>query len=105
MLGLFKRNNIILPYRVQLEEDHIIIEAFGNYNESFLVFHSVIKCKGYNIEQVYVHLNEHITKEINISIEYRDYNKFDFDFNGLLSEEEIKSLVISDKEVLMEGTI
>ncbi len=104
MLGLFKKNIISLPYKVKSEDGSIIIEASGNYNESFLVFHAVIKCNN-DIGNIYVHLNESITKEINLEIEFRDYKKFDFDFTGLLTDDEISSIVISDKKVLMEGTI
>ncbi len=105
MFGMFKKNHITLPYEVQLNGDSIIIEASGNYNESFLVFHGVIKVKNNNLEKIYVRLNENITKEINLSIEYRDYNKFDFDFSGLLIDEDIKTIRVIDKEVLKEGSI
>ena len=105
MFGMFKKNIISLPYEVLMKDDSIIIEASGNYNESFLVFHGLIKCKNYNLERIYVHLNENISKEVKLIIEYRDYQKFDFDFSGLLSKEEIDTIKVSNKEVLKEGSI
>ena len=105
MFDIFKKNIISLPYKVEKNGDSIIIEAKGNYNESFLVFHAVIKCKDYNIERIFIHLNENITKIISLKIEYRDFNHFDFDFSNLLSKEETDVLIINDKEVLKEGTI
>ena len=105
MLDLFKKNSISLPYKVSRNIDSITIEAFGDYNESYLVFHGVIKTTNYDIEKIYIHLNEHITKEINLKIEYRDYNHFDFDFTNLLSKEEIDVISVVDKQVFKEGTI
>ena len=105
MFGLGKKNNIVLPYNVERNENSIIIEASGAYNEAFLVFHGEIVCEDYDIEKIYIRLNENIIKEIELQIEYRDVNNFDFDFTSLLLEEEVDKIKVINKKVLSEGDI
>ena len=75
---------------------------FGKKNN---VFHGEIICEGIDLEKIYVRLNENIIKEINLIIEYRDVNNFDFDFNTLLSNEEVDKIKVISKKVLVEGEI
>ena len=105
MLEFGKKNHVVLPYNVVNNEDSILIEASGVYNEAFLVFHGEIICDGIDLEKIYVRLNENIIKEINLTIEYRGVNKFDFDFSGLLSNEEVDKIKVINKKVLGEGEI
>ena len=100
-----KKRSISLPYKVSLIDDHIVIEAYGEYLESFLVFHSIINTKNYDINDVYINLNENMLKNINISVDSKDYHNFKFKFEHLLDDSYIDDLIISDSKILNEVSI
>ena len=103
MFGFGKRNVVTLPYTVEMDIDSIIIEASGEYNEAFIVFRGIIKSEDYDLQRIYIKLNENIVKEISLSIEYRDFHNFEFDFSSVLTEEEIKSIKVVDESAIIGG--
>lgn len=100
-----KYNKVILPYKLKLEEDSIIVEAYGEYLESFVVFHGVIKTKNINIRDFYIKLNELIEKNVVVEVNPNDFHIFKFNFNDLLDDSYINELDISDYKVLSEVSI
>lgn len=102
----FNKNNIIiLPYKVLLDDDHIIIEAYGEYLESFVVFHGVISSKNIDINEIYVNLNELVEKNIELEVDYKDYHIFKFNFKNILDEVYINDINVSEYKVLSEVSI
>ena len=100
---IFKKwNHIVLPYKVVLEDNHILIEASGIYNEAYVIFRAYIKSNS-DIQRIYVKLNENMVKEIGLKIEYRDINVFNYDFSNVLTQEEIKSISVYDKDAVVGG--
>ena len=100
-----KKNSVYLPYKVKLDSDRVIIEASGEYNESYLVFHGIITSKNIDIKTIYIRLNETMYKNITIRINTRDVNRFKFDFTNMLHKDEIDDISVIDKRVLKEVTI
>ena len=101
---IFKKwNHILLPYKVYLKDDHIVIEAEGEYNEAYVIFKGIIKSTIMDLQRIYTKLNENIIKQIGLQIEYRDINVFNFDFSNVLTADEIKSIDILDKKAIVGG--
>ena len=100
-----KYNKVVLPYKLKLGEDSIVIEAYGEYLESFVVFHGVIKTKNINIRDFYIKLNELIEKNVVVEVNPNDFHIFKFNFTDLLDDSYINELDISDYKVLSEVSI
>jgi len=100
-----KYNKVVLPFKLKLEEDSIVIEAYGEYLEAFVIFHGVIKTKNLNIRDFYIKLNELIEKNVVVEVNPNDFHIFKFNFNDLLDDNYINELDISDYKVLSEVSI